>query len=66
MDVIFNKNYTKESERTYTEEELIFLEHLTDTMKIQSFESYMTPKNTKIKFLTEFQEHYNSFDNTNL
>ena len=37
MNVIFNKNYAKESERTYTEEELIFLDELTDTMKFQSF-----------------------------
>ena len=37
MNVIFNKNYAKESERAYTEEELIFLDELTDTMKFQSF-----------------------------
>ena len=40
MNAIFNKNYAKESERKYTEEELIFLDELTDTMKFQSFESY--------------------------
>ena len=37
MNVIFNKNYAKEDERSYTEEELIFLDELTDTMKFQSF-----------------------------
>ena len=39
MNVIFNKNYAniKESEKTYTEEEIIFLDELTDTMKFQSF-----------------------------
>ena len=37
MNVIFNKNYAKEGEHAYTEEELIFLDELTDTMKFQSF-----------------------------
>ena len=37
MNVIFNKDYAKESENEYTEEELIFLDELTDTMKFQSF-----------------------------
>ena len=37
MNVIFNKNYAKDNENTYTEEELIFLDELTDTMKFQSF-----------------------------
>ena len=39
MNVIFNKKYAdpKESEQTYTEEEIIFLDELTDTMKFQSF-----------------------------
>ena len=38
MNVIFNKQYnSKESENQYTEEELIFLDELTDTMKFQSF-----------------------------
>ena len=35
MNVIFNKNYAKEND--YTEEELIFLDELTETMKFQSF-----------------------------
>ena len=62
-NVIFNKNYAKENERTYTEEELIFLDDLTDTINQLKV---MTPKNTKIKFLTESQDHYNSFNNANL
>ena len=39
MNVIFNKNYSnaKESEQTYTEEEIFFLDELTETMKFQSF-----------------------------
>ena len=38
MNVIFNKQYnSKESENQYTEEEKIFLDELTDTMKFQSF-----------------------------
>ena len=47
-NVIFNKNYAKENERTYTEEELIFLDDLTDTIKFQSIESY-DPKKYKNK-----------------
>ena len=35
MNVIFNKKYA--SENQYTDEELIFLDELTDTMKFQSF-----------------------------
>ena len=37
MNVIFNKDYKSETENEYTEEELIFLDELTDTMKFQSF-----------------------------
>ena len=37
MNVIFDKNYQNQSEYKYTEEELIFLDELTDTMKFQSF-----------------------------
>ena len=37
MNVIFNKNYAKDNENIYSEEELIFLDELTDTMKFQSF-----------------------------
>ena len=35
MNVIFNKNYAVDN--SYTEEEIIFLDELTDTMKFQSF-----------------------------
>ena len=37
MNVIFNKNYGKESESNYIEEEILFLDELSDTMKFQSF-----------------------------
>ena len=37
MNVIFNKDYQKLHDISYTEEELIFLDELTDTMKFQSF-----------------------------
>ena len=37
MNIIFNKDYQKLHDFTYTEEELIFLDELTDTMKFQSF-----------------------------
>jgi hypothetical protein len=37
MNVIFNKNYGKENERKYIEEETLFLDELRDTMKFQSF-----------------------------
>ena len=37
MNVIFDKDYQNHSEYKYTEEELIFLDELTDTMKFQSF-----------------------------
>ena len=37
MNVIFNKDYESQSEYTYTEEELIFFDELTETMKFQSF-----------------------------
>ena len=37
MNVIFNKNYGKDSERNYIEVEILFLDELSDTMKFQSF-----------------------------
>ena len=37
MNVIFNKNYGKGSESNYIEEEILFLDELSDTMKFQSF-----------------------------
>ena len=37
MNVIFNKNYGKEGESKYIEEEIFFLDELSDTMKFQSF-----------------------------
>ena len=37
MNVIFNKNYGKEDESKYIEEEIFFLDELSDTMKFQSF-----------------------------
>ena len=37
MNVIFNKNYGEKSESGYIEEEILFLDELSDTMKFQSF-----------------------------
>ena len=37
MNVIFNKDYGKEKESKYIEEEILFLDELSDTMKFQSF-----------------------------
>jgi hypothetical protein len=49
MNVIFNKNYAKETERAYTAEELIILDELTDTLKFGSF-------------VYEFLQSYNPID----
>jgi len=37
MNVIFNKNYGDKSESGYIEEEILFLDELSETMKFQSF-----------------------------
>ena len=49
MNVIFDKDFENQSEYKYTEDELIFLEELSDTMKFQSF-------------VYEFLQSYNPID----